>query len=70
MLKNDPPPGTAIRTTTTVRKHGRGTKGRLVKPLRRYPVDRPDDEFEIEIDGERLIVRREDIEEIASPMEA
>jgi hypothetical protein len=58
MLKNDPPPGTNVRFTSAPDR-----RAVLVGPVRKYYVDRPEDEFQIELpDGRRQTVRREQIE--------
>jgi len=59
MLKNDPPSGTPLRIIKENRT------GKLIRPLKKYWTDRPEDEFEIEYpDGARKIVRRDEIEQI------
>jgi hypothetical protein len=63
MLKNEPPPGTKVRFTTELRESRGSAVGSLVRPLQKYVVDRAEDEFEVEIGGERITVQREDIEE-------
>ena len=63
MLKNDPPPGTKIRFLRAVRKAKAYEKASLLRAIRKYDVDRPEDEFEVEYLGERMTVQRQDIEE-------
>ena len=65
MLDNDPPPGTPVRFLTEVRKARRGNVGKLVRPLRTYYVERPDDEFEVSFEGEIIVVKRSEIEKSA-----
>lgn len=62
MLKNDPPSGTEVRFLVEVRKARRGNIGKLVRPLRKYLTESADDQFEVDFGGERIIVRRSDIE--------
>jgi hypothetical protein len=62
MLANDPPPGTKVRFLREVRTARRSDIGKLVRPLQKYWVDRPDDEFEVDVGGVVLRVRRDDIE--------
>ncbi len=38
--------------------------GLLVRALQKYPVDLPGDQFEVEFRGERIVVKRQDIEEM------
>jgi hypothetical protein len=58
MLKDDPPSGTTVRF---IRVKANET-ARLVRALAKYLVERPEDQFEVEFHGERLIVQRQDIE--------
>ena len=62
MLENDPPPGTQVRFLKEARKAVRGNVGKLIRPLRKYLIESADDEFEVDFNGERIIVRRSDIE--------
>lgn len=62
MLANDPPKGTEVRFLREVEKAARGNVGRLVGPLRKYFTESADDEFEVEFMGEKIIVRRSDID--------
>jgi hypothetical protein len=64
MLNNEPPPGTPVRFLRDARKAVRGSRGTLVRPLRKYLTESVDDEFEVEIGGERITVKRGDIEEV------
>lgn len=64
MLDNDPPPGTRVRFLVEVRKARRGNIGVLIKPLRKYLTESADDEFEVDFDGERIVVRRSHIERV------
>jgi hypothetical protein len=64
MLQNDPPSGTQVRFLRDAKKAVRGNVGRLVRPLRKYLTESADDEFEVEIAGERVIVKRGDIEKV------
>jgi hypothetical protein len=62
MLKNDPPSGTTVRFIRAVQKVKANETARLVRALAKYLVERPEDQFEVEFHGERLIVQRQDIE--------
>jgi hypothetical protein len=62
MLMNDPPPGTRVRFLREVRTARTNDIGILQRPLRRYSVENPSDEFEIDLRGQRIIVQRRDIE--------
>ena len=66
MLDNDPPPGTNVRFTKDVRTPLRTAKAlstaKLVRAIGVYREDRPGDQFEVEYLGERITVRRDDIE--------
>jgi hypothetical protein len=62
MLKNDPPPGTKIKFLRDVREAKSQETATLVRAMREYETDRPEDEFEIEYRGEQMIVQRQDIE--------
>ena len=62
MLANDPPSGTQVRFLREVRKAVRGNVGKLIRPLRKYLTESADDEFEVDFGGERITVRRSDIE--------
>jgi len=63
MLNNEPPPGTKVRFLREVRKARANNIGSLRGPLRKYLVETADDQFEVEFEGERITVRRSDIEE-------
>ena len=62
MLRNDPSPRTVVRFTRELRKAGARDNASLVGSLRKYETDRPGDLFEVDFQGERMIVKREDIE--------
>lgn len=65
MLDNDPPPGTQVRFIREVRKVSTKNIGKLRKSLTTfYPgrPDRPEDRFEVEVDGEIIVVERRDID--------
>ena len=65
MLDNDPPPQTLVKFIREVRKSSTKNIGRLRRSLvTHYPgrVDLPDDRFEVEVDGEIIIVERRDID--------
>ena len=61
MLKNIPPQGTHVRFLRQTQMAPRNAVATLVRPLDQYQVDGPDDRFEVEFEGWRLIVRRADI---------
>jgi len=63
MLKNDPPEGTKVRFTRELRESRGAAVGSLVRPLRKYYVERSEDEFVVEFGGERITVQRHEIEE-------
>jgi hypothetical protein len=46
-----------------LRKSRGSAIGNLVRSLRKYYVDNPEDEFEVEFGGERITVKRQEIEE-------
>ena len=62
MLKNDPPSGTIVKFVKDVRKAKAQETAVLRKPLQKYTVDRPLDEFELLYRGELMTVQRQDIE--------
>ena len=62
MLKNAPPPGTEVRFVREVRKASRGSIGKLVRPLGNYLTENANDQFEVDYGGERITVRRDEIE--------
>ena len=62
MLRNDPPSGTKVRFTKDLREAKTDDTAVLVKSLRKYVTDRPEDEFEVDFRGSRMTVRRQDIE--------
>ena len=61
MLKNDPPPATQVRFLRAVQSVPSGAIGRLYE-RGRHEIDRPGDKFTIEYRGERVTVRRDEIE--------
>lgn len=64
MLKNDPPPSTEIRFLRKIEKATAYSRGTLVRAVGTHgKEDRPEDLFEVEYLGERMTVRRDDIEE-------
>jgi hypothetical protein len=62
MLRNDPPSGTMVKFVRTVQKAKSSDTAKLVRPLAKYLVDRPEDQFIVEFRGEYLTVQRQDIE--------
>ena len=62
MLKDDPPPGTKVTLLRDVGLAKSRSIATLVRPLRAYYIERPEDEFQIEYRGQLLTVRREDVE--------
>jgi hypothetical protein len=66
MLDNDPPSGTAIRTTTSTdesKKSMSENRGTLVRRVTGTGiVDSPDDIFEVDIRGQRFTIRRRFLE--------
>ena len=64
MLENDPPPGTRVRFVREVRKAKAYDTASLVRPVRKYDIDRPDDQFVVDYRGEQMTVERRDIEKI------
>ena len=62
MLENDPPPGTQVRMVREVKKARTGNIAKLVRAVRKYDMERPEDEFIIEFEGEQITVQRRDIE--------
>lgn len=53
---------TSVRFLREARKAKSGSIGKLVRPLRKYETDRPEDEFEVEYLGEKVTVQRRDSE--------
>jgi hypothetical protein len=64
MLNNDPPPGTQVKFVREVRKARIFDRATLIRPMRRYLTEAADDDFEIEFRGERMTVKRQDIEKV------
>ena len=64
MLRNLPPAQTRVKFTRAVRKAQANDLGSLVKALGSYPVDRPNDTFLVEFQGDFITVERQDIEEV------
>ena len=62
MLKNDPPPGTKVRLVREVRKIRARETGTLVRKGN-YLTVRASDEFVVDVNGEQVTVRRDEIEE-------
>jgi hypothetical protein len=62
MLKNDPPPGTKVRLVREVRKIRARETGTLVQKGN-YLTERASDEFLVDVNGEQVTVRRDEIEE-------
>ena len=62
MLENDPPPGTQVRMVREVKKARTGNIAKLVRAVLKYDMERPEDEFIIEFEGEQITVQRRDIE--------
>ena len=62
MLKNDPPPGTPVKFVREVKKATVNEAAVLVRPLQKYSVERPTDQFQVRHKGEVVIVERQDIE--------
>jgi len=62
MLRNDPPSGTKVRFLRDLQKARANATAVLVRPLGEYTVDRPEDRFEVDFQGERVVVQRQDIE--------
>jgi transcriptional regulator GlxA family with amidase domain len=66
MLDNDPPPGTAVIFLQDIKSITREVKaystGTLIRALQKYVSDNPDDKFEVEYMGERVIVSRRQIQ--------
>lgn len=62
MLENDPPPGTKVRFVKEVRKAKAYDTATLVRATGRYLVETATDEFEVEFQGDKMIVQRQDIE--------
>ena len=62
MLKNDPPSGTLVKFVREVKKAKSQETAKLVRAVRKYEVERPSDEFEVDFQGERMVVQRQDIE--------
>ena len=64
MLKNDPPPGTLVRFVKEVRKVSTKNIATLKESIDAPKPEVASDRFLVEVDGEVITVRREDIEEI------
>lgn len=62
MLDNDPPPGTQVRFTRLARKAAAREIATLVRPLQKYFVDRPEDQFVVRYKGQEITVSRDEIE--------
>jgi hypothetical protein len=62
MLKNDPPPGTQVKFTRELKKARARDTASLIGSLSKYETNRPQDLFEVDFEGTRMIVRRDDIE--------
>ena len=62
MLRNEPPAGTKIRFTSLARKVAARETATLVRPLQKYLVDRPEDQFVVRYRGEEITVSRDEIE--------
>ena len=62
MLENDPPIGTRIKFLRDIKKAKKDALATLVRPIRRFDVENPGDEYEVEFLGEYFIVQRRDIE--------
>lgn len=63
MLRNDPPAGTKITFLRSLQKVEAYERATLIRPVAKYYIDRPEDLFEVEYRGERMIVERRDIQE-------
>jgi hypothetical protein len=64
MLENDPPPGTIVKFMREVRKARMYDTAILVRASRKYLTETADDDYEVEFRGERMIVKRQDIEKV------
>jgi hypothetical protein len=62
MLKNDPPPGTKLKFVRQVQKAARHDPAVLVRALRKYETESPNDLFEVTYKGTNMIVERQDIQ--------
>lgn len=62
MLRNEPPAGTQVRFTRVARKVAAREIATLVRPLQKYSVDRPEDEFVVRYRGQEITVLRDEIE--------
>ncbi len=62
MLQNDPPRQTLIRFLKSVGQAKQHETARLIGPVEKYYVDRPDDLFNVRYLERNIIVRRDDIE--------
>ena len=70
MLRNDPPQGTRVKFIRQVREVKANEIASLVRAVRKYEVDNPEDEFEVEYHGMQMFVERQDIEEVEEEAEA
>lgn len=65
MLDNDPPEGTRVRLVRDVTKGLRTLRSNevamMIGSLKKYHIERPEDEFAILYAGERVVVQRRDI---------
>lgn len=65
MMENDPPAGTRLMFLRDVTRGTRTAKSGdiayLIGSVRKYTVDRPEDEFRVHYQGEEIIVQRRDI---------
>lgn len=64
MLINDPPPGTIVRFTRPVHQARPYETATLVRAVRKYERDRPEDEFIVLYREEEITVQRQDIQKI------
>lgn len=62
MLKNDPPIGTKVKFNRDISTAKKDDFAKIVRPLRKHPVENPGDEYEVEFLGKFIIVQRRDIE--------
>jgi hypothetical protein len=62
MLDNDPPPGTQVRFIREIRKRSPKNVAILKESLDPGRPELPSDRFRVEVDGEIITVRREDIQ--------
>ena len=63
MLNNDPPSGTPVRFLQSFRNVSVNELGTLVRPLRKYPTESANDQFEVRVRGELITVTRSQIVE-------